>query len=466
MPANSRKTEVNAPVHPIEQLHAELGDLDWVTDESRIARLSQDFSWFSPVLKRQLADKRAAAAVRPRNEDEIRRLVALCARLRLPITVRGSGTGNYGQAVPLEGGVLLDMSGYNAFLWARAGAARAQAGIRLWDLDKASKPAGLEMRCVPSTFRSATLGGLFGGGFGGIGSINYGPLAARGNVLGVRAITIEEEPQFIELRGPEALLMHHMWGTNGLVLEVEIGMAPVHDWLEAIVAFKTFDQALEFGDAIARAPGIVKKEVALMAHPVPEYLKQLGEYLPAGCHAVILAVAGFSEDPMLELVAQYEGAVTYRKTAAEVAASNRTLLEFTWNHTTLNALKVDKNITYLQSAFIAGQHVEQVKRMEQLLGGEVLMHAEFIRNMEGNVTCTALQLVKFTTEERLQEIMQIYRDNGVRINDPHVFIVEDGKAGGELPQAVIDTKHRFDPLGLLNPGKVRAWMKPAAVVPV
>ena len=316
---------------------------------------------------------------------------------------------------------------------------------------------------MPSTFRSATLGGLFGGGFGGIGSINYGPLAARGNVLGLRAITIEEEPRFVELRGPEALLMHHMWGTNGLVLEVEVGMAPVHDWLEAIVTFKTFDQALEFGDAIARAPGIVKKEVALMAHPVPEYLKQLGEYLPAGCHAVILAVAGFSEVPMLELVAQYEGTVTYRKTAAEVAASNRTLLEYTWNHTTLNALKVDKDITYLQSAFVSGQHLEQVRRMEQLLGGEVLMHAEFIRNMDGNVTCTALQLVKFTTEARLQEIMQIHRDNGVRINDPHVFIVEDGKAGGELPQAIIDTKHRFDPLGLLNPGKVRAWMdQPAA----
>ena len=456
---------MNAPAHPIEQLHAELADLDWVTDESRIARLSQDFSWFSPVLKRQLADKKAAAVVRPRNEDEIYRLVRLCARLRVPITARGSGTGNYGQAVPLHGGVLLDMSGHNAFLWSRNGIGRAQAGIRLADFDKAARPGGYELRCVPSTFRSATLGGLFGGGFGGIGSINYGPLAARGNVTGLRAITIEEEPKFIELRGQEALLMHHMWGTNGLVLELEVGLAPVHDWLEAIVSFDTFDQALEFGDAVARATGIVKKEVCLLAHPVPEYLKQLADYLPSGCHALILAVAGASEAPLLELVAQFSGTVTCRKTAEEVATSGRTLMEYTWNHTTLHALKVDKNITYLQSAFVAGQHVEQVKHMEQLLGAEVLMHAEFIRNMDGNVTCTALQLVKFTTEERLQEIMQIYRDNGVRINDPHVFIVEDGKAGSDLSQAVIDIKHRFDPMGLLNPGKVRAWMTPAAAAP-
>ena len=46
----------------------------------------------------------------------------------------------------------------------------------------------------------------------------------------------------------------------------------------------------------------------------------------------------------------------------------------------------------------------------------------------------------------------------IRQIDPHVNIVEDGKAGGDLPQAMIDIKQRFDPLGLLNPGKVRAWM--------
>ncbi len=199
---------MNAPVHPIEQLHAELPDLDWVTDEGRIARLSQDFNWYSPVLKRQLEGKSAAAVARPRSEDEIRALVGLCARLRIPITVRGSGTGNYGQCVPLQGGVLLDMSGYNAFLWARDGAARAQAGIRLWDLEKATHEHGLELRCMPSTYRSATLGGLYGGGFGGIGSINYGPLGSRGNVLGLKAMTIEENPQIIELRGPQALAMH------------------------------------------------------------------------------------------------------------------------------------------------------------------------------------------------------------------------------------------------------------------
>ena len=68
---------------------------------------------------------------------------------------------------------------------------RAQAGIRLADFDTQAKLGGHELRWMPSTFRSATLGGLFGGGFGGVGSINYGPVAAPGNVLGVRVMSVE-----------------------------------------------------------------------------------------------------------------------------------------------------------------------------------------------------------------------------------------------------------------------------------
>lgn len=448
---------MNASVTPVAQLMLELPDLDWITDESRVARLSQDFAWFSPVLHRQLKDKRAEAVVRPRSEAEIGALVGACVRLDVPITLRGSGTGNYGQTTPLAGGVVLDMTGCSALQWIRPGVARAQAGIRLGELEKQARASGQEIRCMPSTYRSATLGGLFGGGFGGVGSINYGPLAAPGNVLAVRAMTVEAEPQVIELRGAEALRMHHLWGTNGIVLEIEVGLAPAHPWLETLTLFDDFGRALAFGNALAHAPGIIKREVAFFASPVPDYLAQLAEYLPKGCHAVLSLVAESCEEPLLEMAAAHGGTIGYRRTAAEVAKSNRTLIEFTWNHTTLHALKVDKTLTYLQSSFVPGRHVEQITEMERLLGGEVLMHTEFLRNLDGLITCSALQLVRFSTEERLEEIMRIHRAQGVRINNPHVYIIEDGKAGGALAPEIIAVKQRFDPHGLLNPGKLRDW---------
>ena len=439
----------------IEQLQRGLPDLDWIVDPGRVERLSQDFSWFSPVLKRQLGGKLAEIVVRPRTEDEIRAVVSACVRLSIAITLRGSGTGNYGQTTPLAGGVVIDMTSFKSLLWTRPGVARAQAGIRLGELEKQLNAGGQELRCMPSTFRSATLGGLFGGGFGGIGSVNYGPLAAAGNVLGVRAMSIEAEPQIVELRGEDALRMHHQWGTNGLVLELEIALAPAHAWLEAIVTFDNFDQTLAFGNALAQAPGIVKREVAFLASPVPDYLTPLAEQLPKGCHAVLALVAEPGEQALLHMIGQHDGTLSYRKTPEEARKSHRTLMEFTWNHTTLNALKVDPTLTYLQSSFVPGLHLQQITEMERLLGGEVMMHAEFLRTVEGLMTCSALQLVRFTTEERLNEIIAIYRQRGVRINNPHVYIVEDGKAGGTLPIETVQTKARFDPHALLNPGKLR-----------
>ena len=446
------------------RLMADFPALEWIAD-GRVERLSQDFYWFSPVLKRQLEGLRGDAVVRPKTEAEILAIVSACATALVPITVRGSGTGNYGQCMPLHGGVILDLSAYNQLLWVKPGMGRAQAGIRMMEFDRQAQAAftagpvsGLswELRCVPSTFRSATLGGLYGGGFGGIGSINHGPLASTGNVLGVRAMSIEPDPKVLELRAPEALLLHHVYGTNGLVLELEVALAPAHAWLEAIVCFGDFDRAIEFADALAAAPGIVKKSVTLLAAPIPDLLPQLAASLVAGAHAVFVAVAEFSEPGFVQLVREFGGTVTHRKTADEVRQSNRTVLEFTWNHTTLHAMKVDKTLTYIQSGFPAGEHVQKAKQLRTLLGDEVLTHLEFIRTKEGLMTCSGLQLVRYTTDERLNQIMQIHRDHGVYIANPHVYIVEDGKQG-QVNADVVTTKMRFDPAGLLNPGKLRGW---------
>lgn len=441
---------------PAQQLPSELPDLDWITEPLRLGRLSQDFAWFSPVLKQALQGKRGDIAVRPRTEDEVRQVVAACARGGIPITVRGSGTGNYGQCVPLQGGVILDMSGYNAFGWVRGSVGRAQSGIRLAEFDQQARPHGMELRWLPSTFRSATLGGLFGGGFGGAGSINHGPLAAPGNVLAVRAMTVEPEPQIVELRGADAMQLHHTYGTNGIVLELEVALTPAVPWTECIATFAAFDDALDFAARLAGAPGLIKKEVCFLGAPIPDHFTALSDHLPRGCHAVLLLVAPESEAGMGALVAEHRGQVGYRKTAEEVAASRKTLLEYTWNHTTLVAMKVDPGLTYIQSGFDPARNLAQVRALEAELAGEVMMHLEFLRTKEGHSNCSGLQLIRYTTEERLNQIMQIYRDHGVQINNPHVYIVEDGKQNS-LDPAVVAMKRRFDPQGLLNPGKLRSW---------
>src|ERR671923_988603 len=120
---------------PLTSLIGELADLDVVTDPKIVRRRSRDFFWYSPILNEQLNGKSADVIVAPRDEAEVVRVAAACVRLRIPITVRAGGTGNYGQAVPLEGGVLIDINGLNAVEWHKPGVVRAQAGGKMNEID-------------------------------------------------------------------------------------------------------------------------------------------------------------------------------------------------------------------------------------------------------------------------------------------------------------------------------------------
>ncbi len=96
----------------------------------------------------------------------------------IPLTIRGAGSGNYGQAVPLHGGTLVSLHRFNQILEidTQNQTARVQAGVRLGNLEREARKHGLELRFYPSTWATATVGGFVGGGFGGVGSIQYGTL--------------------------------------------------------------------------------------------------------------------------------------------------------------------------------------------------------------------------------------------------------------------------------------------------
>jgi FAD/FMN-containing dehydrogenase len=84
---------------------ADLAPIECITDRALVRQKSRDFFWYSPVLNERLKGVRGDLLVSPANEDEVVRTLAYCHARRIPVTPRGAGTGNYGQAMPLEGGV-------------------------------------------------------------------------------------------------------------------------------------------------------------------------------------------------------------------------------------------------------------------------------------------------------------------------------------------------------------------------
>ncbi|MCX7594387.1 MAG: FAD-binding oxidoreductase [Fischerella sp.] len=434
----------------LEALINSLSGIEIISDSEQVAKLSQDYHTFSPVLVPKLAGKLGDIAIRPANEQEVLKVAANCAKYRIPVTVRGAGTGNYGQCVPLHGGVILDMTRMQEIRWVKPGVARVEAGVKLAALDKKAREIGWEMRMIPSTYRTATIAGFVAGGSGGIGSIQYGLLGDRGNLLALRVVTLEDEPRLIELRGDDVQKVNHAWGINGIITEVEIPLGPAYPWTEVIVTFDEFMAAAKFGQALADADGMIKKEIGIFASPIPQYFTPLRQYIPDGTHAALLLIAEPSLELLPGLVQQHGGKITYQK-SAQAPGKSANLLEFTWNHTTLHARTVDTSITYLQSIFPADKNLKLVEQMYHHYGDEVMMHLEFIR-VNGKAIPAALQLVRYTTEERLNEIIRAHEEQGVFIANPHTYIIEDGGRKVIDPEQ-LKFKEMVDPYGLMNPGK-------------
>jgi FAD/FMN-containing dehydrogenase len=442
-----------------QQFAAELDGIEQITDPHQVLKLSHDYYHFSPVLQPLLADKCGDVVVRPANEAEVLRVARACVRQRIPLTVRGAGTGNYGQCIPLAGGVILDMTQMHRIKWVKPEVACVEAGAKLAAIDKVSREIGWEIRMAPSTYRTATIGGFIGGGSGGIGSITYGQLRDRGNVRALRVITLEDEPQVLELRGDEVYPVTHAYGTNGIITELEIPLAPAYPWAEVIVAFRDFMTAARFGQALADADGIIKKLICICADPIPTYFAALREVLPESQACALLMVSDASIEPLQALVQDFQGQITYEKLAAD--STKRVVLgEYTWNHTTLHARSLDSRMTYLQTLFPNDHDLRLVEHMYHHFGEEVLMHLEFLR-VEGQATPAALQLVRYTTPQRLQEIIDYHEAQGAIIFNPHTYLLEDGGMK-QVDPAQLAFKERVDPYGLLNPGKMRAWLERAS----
>lgn len=307
---------------------------------------------------------------------------------------------------------------------------------------------------APSTYRTATIGGFIGGGSGGIGSVTYGQLRDRGNLHAVRVVTMEDQPRVIELRGDEVQKVNHAYGTNGIITELEIPLGPAYPWAELIVTFADFMTAARFGQRLGDSDGLIKKLICICAAPIPNYFAAFRNLMPADSHCALLLIAEPSLELFAELVKEFAGKIVYQKSAQE-ASKGTAIYEYTWNHTTLHARSVDPTLTYLQTLFPADKELKLLEHMYHHFGDEVMMHLEYLR-VNGTVLPAALQIVRYSTAERLQEIIKYHEDNGAFIANPHTYILEDG-GRKTIDPVQLEFKQRVDPYGLLNPGKMKAW---------
>lgn len=440
---------------------------DAIADSSRVVtapavldRLSHDFYWYSPVLRPLLANKTAEVAVLPINLEELLAVMRFAGQQRVPVTVRGAGTGNYGQCVPLEGGIVLDLSLMDKLEEITAdGVAVCQPGLRLGALETEARKKGWELRMYPSTLVKASLGGFLAGGSGGIGSVAHGGLRDFDTVRAFEVVTMEDEPRVVLHKGLEVHEILHAWGTNGVITRIWLALAPAVDWTQITVAFDTYERAFTFTESIAADAAWTKRLATVFEWPIPSFFAPVKHLVRDGKALVLIMIASSQLDALRAAAMAAGGEVTF--TGAYDGPRTQPLLsDYTWNHTTLWAMKADAAYTYLQCGFSPTECRNQFRLLRERYGFDILFHIEFMKNGEGVVIPGAIPVVRFTTEDRLNEMITYCRSIGVFVANPHVNYLEDG-GRFRADNIQLRAKEKYDPRGLLNPGKMISFHKQA-----
>ena len=433
---------------------ASVPELDLLDDPGQLVRCSRDAYDYSPVLSPKLEGARAQLVSRPTSVAAVELLAAACARHGVPLTVRGSGTGNYGQCVPLEGGVVMLTTGLQRIrsLDPSTGVVTVEPGCLMSQLDQELRCHGRQLRLLPSTWRSATVGGFVAGGSGGIGSIRWGFLRDPGHLLGLEVVPIRTDAHCRQLDEIEAEALNHSYGTNGIITALTLSTAPAVNWHQVCIDCRDWANAVALLLACGRSAVALQLATALEASVLERLPGWSGPAM--GQHRLLLLVAPDGIASLKRLAAD-AGADLHDLGAEDLSGGNG-LRELSWNHTTLHMRASEPGWTYLQM-LLPQPELPAMQALRNQWGDDLLWHLELVKQ-QGSVRVAALPLVRWRGAALLEQLMDDCRAHGAVVFNPHVITVEDGGLG-VVDGDQVAAKQRFDPAGLMNPGKLRGWLE-------
>jgi len=178
----------------------------------------------------------------PETEDQVRKVLRICHKNRLPVVFRGAGTGLSGGALPYAQGLLLVMAKMKSIvnIDPLARTARVQPGVRNAAISEASAPYGLYYAPDPSSQIACSIGGNVAENSGGVHCLKYG-LTVH-NILKLRFVTIEGELLEIGSDGLDApgydllALITGSEGMLGVVTEITVKLLPKPERAQVVLA--------------------------------------------------------------------------------------------------------------------------------------------------------------------------------------------------------------------------------------
>lgn len=411
-----------------------LGPRGVSSDVRQRERASVDGARMSPIIAEMLPLGVADLVAFPTTAEEIAAVVAVAARFGAPITPRGKGTGNYGQAIPMTGGLVLDTSRARTVHGVAGDTITADAGAPMTALEQAARAAGKQLWMYPSTVHT-TIGGFLAGGSGGTGTIAHGS-NDMGFVVALDVVTPVSDGALVHVEGDEAQRYVHNYGTAGIIARATVRVEDLQDWRGLYASFADFSGAL----SVLRELGRLQPAPRLISADTPHISAQLppDDAFPPERSSLRMIADARTVAEATALIESAGGRVEDVREGPTVSAAISVL---SYNHP-IEWLQKSEPGVYFHVEVSGDALVDRIDEVHAVYPGG-LLHIE-----AGHTVPIGMLAGVYESPEAVYAGIAALNALGVGVHNPHQWNVDF-----RLAQTV-ELARETDPRGLLNPGKL------------
>ncbi|MFT8351929.1 FAD-binding oxidoreductase [Clostridium saccharoperbutylacetonicum] len=415
--------------------------------------------------------------VQATSAEEVSKVMKYAYESNIPVTPRGSGTGLVGAAVPLKGGIVIDLSRMNRILELDDEnlTLTLEPGVLLMDIGKYVEEFDLFYPPDPGE-KSATIGGNISTNAGGMRAVKYG--VTRDYVRGLEVVLPNGE--IVELGGKVVKnssgyslkdLMIGSEGTLGIVTKAILKLLPLpKKALSLLVPFESLEKAIETVPKIIKSKSIPTAIEFMQREAILAAEEFLGKSFPDKSSDAYLLLT-FDGNSTEEIEKAYENVakICLESGALDVLISDtEERQESIWSARGCFLEAIKALTTEMDEVDVVvprnkiGEFVTFTHELESKANVRI---KSFGHAGDGNLHVYILrdELNEEEWKAKLSEVMQIMYDKAKelrgQVSGEHgIGFAKKGYLKQSLPDQCINImqgiKLAFDPRNILNPGKV------------
>lgn len=418
--------------------------------------------------------------IQPRSTEQVSEIMKIADAYNIPVVPRGAGTGLCGSAVPIKGGIVMDMSRMNKVLQISVGDlwAEVEAGCVYNDFNAAIGKYGFFFPCNPGSAEACEIGGMVAANASGMRAVKYGAtrdfvlgltfVKANGEIVNAGTKTIKDSSGYQLAR-----LLCGSEGTLGIITKVTIKLlAKPKSTASCLCSFNSVHDAGKCISAIIAEPLIPASCELMDSVSIEAVNNSQGNPLP-DCKALIIVECDGEPEQVerdlktVERIAKDIGATTVtathdKKQIAAWTSARKAVM------TSLSALKpgfssvsladdMGVPVSKIPDAVLAFQKIAEKYRVTIATYG----HAS-----DGNLH-TKMLLDPLDKDEwdrgvkAVSEIFDVCIELGGTVTGEHGVGISKAPDFQKERATELSTiraiKQAFDPKNILNPGKLEQW---------